>query len=950
MVVQPAWNNHFSAFGAQDVEKILADYTEESEIRVFNTATSETAVHKGLGAVRECFVGLFKQLSDLGDLGAPVAEVQEAPRNQVFLVWSCKASGVQRATDTFTFDGAGKIVNQNIMITIEGVPAPAAPPAPIDEHVAGGTVKAAWDNHFSAFGAQDVDKILADYTEESEIRVWDHRTQQMNLYTGLTGVRDCFEGLFSTLSDLSALAAPVQVVQEAPRNQVFLQWSCPSSGILEATDTFTFDASGKIKNQNVALMTAPTSECEAGAEGQLATAELVGRRIRICGHGDGTVLRASKGVFGLGATKHVVKLDSGAEIKLKLLRHSNGGTSFDVLSTMVTADAGADGGVVRFGVAGTSEIGPKVIPALRDCTLSTVVAVGSRDAGRAAEYAGKHSAGDGVTYDELLGRDDVDAVYVPFPTKYRNEFLRKAIAAGKHIYSEKPLGGSVPELRELIDACAAANLQWMDGTMWYHSKRTRAIEQRLWSGELGRVQRVTASFTFVAPDEAWLQGGNNRTNKDKEPHGCLGDMGHYPISAIMWAFDWELPERVQTMYTKTNKVDTIIALEAALFWPDGRRATLDIGADCAHRSQFEISTNTHVIKVDDLVGGQGRSGDFSAYFVPFEGSREYVLGDAGGKDETVQVEPSDHVALKVEELSRCILKIKQGGKPDAEWPKRSLATHAIMCAIFESSQREGEIVRLAADGTSYALQPHPHPGSDGFLDMLGKYPGRSPTSGGPRVQHNVMFAMKAGKDDAVNWFEETLKPSVQKLSGVIAWNYGPYDSFEGFNKNFNWGMSFTFKDQYSRDVWIAHREHEAGIGSLMPLLENGADSVVAFDHLLPEQDLVSTVGPGAALVTAESDGSMPHAHPDPGSEGFLDMLGKYPGRSPTSGGPRVQHNVMFAMKAGKGLARSCPCWRMVRTQWLRSTTCCPSRILCPPATMSDGSVRFISNQHTFAQR
>ena len=61
--------------------------------------------------------------------------------------------------------------------------------------------------------------------------------------------------------------------------------------------------------------------------------------------------------------------------------------------------------------------------------------------------------------------------------------------------------------------------------MWYHSLRTRALEKRLRSGELGKVTRVSASFTFTAPDEAWLEGGNNRTNKDKEPHGCLGDMG-----------------------------------------------------------------------------------------------------------------------------------------------------------------------------------------------------------------------------------------------------------------------------------------------------------------------------------------------------------------------------------------------------------------------------------------
>ena len=61
--------------------------------------------------------------------------------------------------------------------------------------------------------------------------------------------------------------------------------------------------------------------------------------------------------------------------------------------------------------------------------------------------------------------------------------------------------------------------------MWYHSNRTKALEQHLRSGELGTVRRVTASFSFLAPSEEWLEGGNNRTNKEKEPHGVLGDMG-----------------------------------------------------------------------------------------------------------------------------------------------------------------------------------------------------------------------------------------------------------------------------------------------------------------------------------------------------------------------------------------------------------------------------------------
>ena len=38
------------------------------------------------------------------------------------------------------------------------------------------TVQAAWDNHFAAFGAQDVDKIMLDYTDQSVLKAWDHRT------------------------------------------------------------------------------------------------------------------------------------------------------------------------------------------------------------------------------------------------------------------------------------------------------------------------------------------------------------------------------------------------------------------------------------------------------------------------------------------------------------------------------------------------------------------------------------------------------------------------------------------------------------------------------------------------------------------------------------------------------------------------------------------------------
>ena len=44
---------------------------------------------------------------------------------------------------------------------------------------------------------------------------------------------------------------------------VFLVWRCPSSGYYHATDTFLFDAAGKIAKQNVVIM---KPAAEAGAQ------------------------------------------------------------------------------------------------------------------------------------------------------------------------------------------------------------------------------------------------------------------------------------------------------------------------------------------------------------------------------------------------------------------------------------------------------------------------------------------------------------------------------------------------------------------------------------------------------------------------------------------------------------------------------------------------------------
>lgn len=63
-----------------------------------------------------------------------------------------------------------------------------------------------------------------------------------------------FTGLFATMKDTSDLGLAACDVSEEAKT-VFIIWRCPASGYLDATDTFMFTDSNKIRVQNVVVRT-----------------------------------------------------------------------------------------------------------------------------------------------------------------------------------------------------------------------------------------------------------------------------------------------------------------------------------------------------------------------------------------------------------------------------------------------------------------------------------------------------------------------------------------------------------------------------------------------------------------------------------------------------------------------------------------------------------------------
>jgi predicted dehydrogenase len=134
-----------------------------------------------------------------------------------------------------------------------------------------------------------------------------------------------------------------------------------------------------------------------------------------------------------------------------------------------------------------------------------------------------------MTVEELLGAPDVDAVVNLTPPKMHAAVDRAAIAAGKAVYSEKPLGIDFGEGADLVAAAAAGNLRLgcaPDTFLGAGLQTCRAVIDR---GDIGEPLAANAFMLSPGP-ERW-----HPSPAIFYEHGAgpLFDMGPYYLTALV---------------------------------------------------------------------------------------------------------------------------------------------------------------------------------------------------------------------------------------------------------------------------------------------------------------------------------------------------------------------------------------------------------------------------------
>jgi len=212
---------------------------------------------------------------------------------------------------------------------------------------------------------------------------------------------------------------------------------------------------------------------------------------------------------------------------------------------------------IRWGILSTANIGmEKVTPAIMRSAHSEVVAIASRDLGKAQAAASKLGIPKAYgSYEELFADPEIDAIYNPLPNHLHVPMTVAAAKAGKHVLCEKPIALSAAEAEQLRE-CPPDRIVLEAFMIRFHPQWLRAREI-IRSGELGEIRAINAVFTYFNAD-----AGNVRNQADIGGGGIM-DIGCYPITAARFLFEGE-PSRVVALVErdpdfKTDRLASVLA-------------------------------------------------------------------------------------------------------------------------------------------------------------------------------------------------------------------------------------------------------------------------------------------------------------------------------------------------------------------------------------------------------
>lgn len=356
----------------------------------------------------------------------------------------------------------------------------------------------------------------------------------------------------------------------------------------------------------------------------------------------------------------------------------------------------------RWGILGSANIAKKNWQGLRLAGNAVITGVASRDLARAQAFIDECQSHVPFptppmaygSYEALLADPAIDAVYIPLPTAMRTEWVLRAVAAKKHVLVEKPVGVTTSEVDQIVAACKAANVQFMDGVMFMHSARLAKMREALDDGKsVGEIRRIDTHFTFKGNDD--FHRSNIRVQNSLEPLGCLGDLGWYTIRFALWAMKYQLPVSVTGRTIVAAAGDVPVEFAAELVFPGNVTASMFCSFLTENSQWANVSGTEGFLHLRDFVlpffGSRAEFDVTKAVFRP--SGCDFNMED--GRTTVVSTEYSNsHTSAQETNMARTFSQLVLSGARDWSWGVITRKTQQVLDACLQSARNGSTPVKL----------------------------------------------------------------------------------------------------------------------------------------------------------------------------------------------------------------------------------------------------------------
>jgi predicted dehydrogenase len=190
---------------------------------------------------------------------------------------------------------------------------------------------------------------------------------------------------------------------------------------------------------------------------------------------------------------------------------------------------------LRIGLIGTGFMGkahvfgfasaPRVFDLPYEIDLHTVVDITPEAAARAARTLGFANAT--ANWRDLIANPEIDVVDITAPNALHKDMALAAIAAGKHVYCEKPLAPLAADAREMAEAAEAAGIKTQVGFNYLCNPMLGLAREMIAAGELGEIRGYRG---IHCEDYMADPNGPFTFRHDPAGGGALADIGSHALA------------------------------------------------------------------------------------------------------------------------------------------------------------------------------------------------------------------------------------------------------------------------------------------------------------------------------------------------------------------------------------------------------------------------------------